>query len=58
MKGKGIWIGTWSFKTWTSKFKNSLQSLKMGPCRAHSGYNIDMPHIINKMLRRSWFLET
>jgi len=51
MKGKGICIGTWSFKTWTSKF-NSLWSYKTGPYRAHNGCNINMPHTKDKMLKR------
>jgi len=51
MKGVGICIGTWSFETWTSKFKNSLRSYKIGHCRAHNGWNIDMPHMREKMLK-------
>jgi hypothetical protein len=53
MEGKGIYIGTWSFETWTFECRNSLWSLKAWPYRAHSGCNIDMPHTKDKMLKRS-----
>jgi hypothetical protein len=53
MKGKGICIGTWSFETWTFKCKNLLWSFKMGSYKAHGGCNIGMPHMRDKMLKRS-----